>query len=1044
MAVESVSNWKSLLAPAFERKPAAFQILDVQVVDELPHALDTSGDGFKGEDFLLNVAELEPDEGGSAAAHRKCTVLLFGCTETGNSVLARVSGFSPSLFFEIPSYGDASLRRNIASKCGVPENMLRFKRVKRKNMYGWVPESRDHPTKRKEHAYLQVFFPTIASMRRAARNFRVHEDKVTVDTKFMDEFDLVPSGWVEIKRCSSVESGRISHCALEIALHAGDLAPLAERSDIAPLMTANVDIECVSDVGAFPDAANLKDEISHIGVVLWRVGTPKDRVVKVCYVNTQKCSEIPGGYVVRFDDERAMLRGFRSDFIDIDPDVLVTYNGFGFDLPYLFKRAELHRLDDFFYLDRIITRRCEAGFKELSSSALGNNDLFLIDMFGRSNLDVFHWVKAREKLESYKLDSVAEHFLGDKKIDMDYKELFRMVKFGDANDMAEVGRYCLQDCNLLVLLAVRLQIFAGNVEMSRVCHTPMEMLVTRGQQVKVINQLVWYGHRMERRDDGEGGYIMNTPASFSGGKEDSYEGATVIDAKASYYKEPIATLDFMSLYPSIILANNFCFSTLVQDPAHLGIEGVDYVHIEVTPEKKYWWARNMPGVIPVMLRALLKARKDAKKLMNAAAARCEEAKQELKAAEASGDASSIEQASIKLERAQIDKSVYNARQQALKISANSIYGFTGAVKTGKYHCLGVADCTTFRAREMLHDTVRFVHEYTEGKCDVVYGDTDSVMVKFFEAHDVESAAAIGEKAADWITERFAEQTGTTDIVLEFEKVYMPYLLMRKKRYAGLMFERGKDGDMINTKLDAKGIELVRRDNCAIAKECQKNVLDALMYKMDSDLACEAVHAVMRKIVADEVPIMEYKLSKSRRKEYKSEDLPHINVCKKMAERNPGSEPQVGDRVPYVLLVLPHNNAKAKTWEKAEDIGYASQHPDECKVDRLYYVEHQIVNQIDALMHLVIGDVKQLFAPYITQLTLQQTNQRTLGDFFSIVPRKREASDAEESAAVVEEPSGVAAGAAADSLEDAMFNLSSSALARAPAKRPRQTKNRPRK
>ena len=701
-SVELQGDWAQMTRGKSDVLPVAMQILDVQIVDALPPVFGSnpSAEELKGDDFLvsvLNGADADPPR------DARCTVLMFGCTANGNSVLVRVTDFRPHLYFE--GVLDDSFRIRVANSTGVGVDELRFTQVRRKNMYGWIPNKMENPTARREHVYIKVYFPTIESMRRASRGpskfrpsnapkLRVHEDKVTADTKFMDDNNLVPSGWVMVS--GRLASGKISHCRLEIECTMSQLKS-DERPDIAPLMVAFVDIECVSDQLRFPDATLPKDEVCQIGVNYWRIGMPKETAIKVLYVSPALCGPVSGAYVHRFPDEASLLRGFRSScMIDVDPDVIATYNGFGFDLPYLWKRAELLNVDDFFYFDRVISRICPAGIKELSSSALGNNDLFIIDMYGRTNLDIFHWIKAREKLESYKLDAVGEHFLGEKKIEMDYEDLFKMSR-GTPGQIARVGLYCLQDCYLLVLLCIRLQIFAGNVEMSRVCHTPMEMLVTRGQQIKVINQLVHYGHRMERREDGHGGYILNTPASFSGGPDDSYMGATVIDAKAKFYRDPVATLDFMSLYPSIILANNFCFSTLVQDRRYQNIPGVEYVTIQVD-HKVYVWAKGMPGVIPVMMRALLKARKQAKKLMAAAGKRIEEAEAELKEALAGGNVEAADAAREKKEKAIIETAVYNARQMALKISANSIYGFTGAVKTGKYHCLAVADCVSPFAR----------------------------------------------------------------------------------------------------------------------------------------------------------------------------------------------------------------------------------------------------------------------------------------------------------------------------------------------------------
>ena len=975
---ERTDDWKMRVqAPVVSQPTQVVQIIDVQVLDSLPCTFH-GGDPRHGDDFVLELATQQSNDTLRATS---CTVLIFGVTQQGSSCLTRVTNFRPYVFYEANA-NDRTFRHRVATAARVDDDAIEFKQVYRRNTYGWVPATDSYPTTRKQFAYTQVFFPTLASMRRVLRsnlNYAVHEDRVMVDTKFMDDNELVPSGWMQVHGRAQVEQ-RISHCQIELECRMEDLKPL-DRPEIAPLLVAYVDIETVSDTMQFPDAEKPKDEILQIGVNFWRVGWPKESTVKVLFVTPERCGPVDGAHVLRYKNETAMLRGFRSEcMVRADPDVIATYNGFGFDLPYMHKRAQLLGIEDFFYMDRLIARKCTASTKELSSSALGQNDLFIIDMYGRTNLDLFHWIKAREKLDSYKLDSVANHFVGAQKDDMPYKKLFRWAR-GTPAQIATVGAYCLQDCYLLVLLTIRLQIFAANVEMSRQTHTPMELLVTRGQQIKVVNQLVWYGHRMERDETtGQGGYILNTPRKFSGGPDDKYMGATVIDAKAKYYRDPIATLDFMSLYPSIILANNFCFSTLVMETRYEDIDGVDYAVIEFDG-KRYVWAKNLPGVIPIMMRNPLGARKAAKKMMAIAAKRIEECKARIASISAQETSQSALETRIELERelerAINEKAVYNARQQALKISANSIYGFTGALKTGMYPCLAVADSVTYRAREMLHHTVELVHEFTE-ESDVVYGDTDSVMIKFKDGTDVEKAAAIARMVAGKITRRFEEETGTKDIILEFEKVYWPWLLMSKKRYAGLMWEEDSEGVMVQTKLDAKGIQLVRRDNCALAKRVSKKVLDALMYKRDPELACTELRDELDLIVKNVVALDDYKISKSRRKTYTNEDQPHLAVCEKMRQRQPGSEPQVGDRVPYVLLIVP-NRPKAKTFEKAEDIGYVRDHPKECRLDRLYYVEHQIENSVVALLEHVVQAPSSLFEACKRELLNQQARQRTLFD-----------------------------------------------------------------
>lgn len=1018
-AVEKEGDWVHLVSPPrltdFEREEQGewmVQVLDVRIVDVMPTVVE--GDMcLKGKEFVHDLMDYQ-DEENQVRPVRSCIVLLFGVLKSGSSFLAKVHDFRPYLYVDIPEQID-KFSNALSEFLKVSKESILKKYVSKRNTYGWVPESREFPSKRKLHSYLQVFFPTLASYRkltslinspdvqtetqapflggnffprqktegalvveRYLHSLRWHEAQVCAETKFCDDISIVPSDWICVT--APLDEDRVSHCVVEVTCASSSILP-APKADLAPLLVAFFDIECVSGTMSFPDAENIADEIHQIGINFWRLGTAKEDVVQLLIVQPSGCGAVHDSHVIRCPDEASLLSTFRSVIMESDPDILSHYNGFGFDLPYLCARAKKLGVEDFLYMDRIVHRKCRASEKSLSSKGLGDNGIFLIDMFGRTNLDIFQWVKANVKLTSYKLDSVGEHFLGEKKLDMDYKELFRMA-CGSAAEMAYVGTYCLRDCYMLVLLVIHLQIFTSNIELSRVCHTPLEMLVTRGQQIKVVNLLNWFSHRQDAFDPAtrDGGHILNTPEKYSGEEGDSYTGAFVLDANKGFHKKPVAVLDFMSLYPSIILANNFCFSTLVQDDRHLGVDGVNYVEL-VFEGKRYVWAKNHPGVIPVMMRSLLAARKEAKKKMKAAAD-VRDAITKTLSSSTSCSSEERERLTRELRETCIQVSVFDARQKALKVSANSVYGFTGALQNGKYRCLAVADCVTYMARTYLQQTVdmavKFTRENFGEACDIVYGDTDSIMIKFSKGGEtVDECGKMAEELAEWITGKFAEMTGTTDVVLEFEKIFYPWLLLGKKRYAGMMYEAGST----LKKLDAKGIELVRRDNCAFAKRMQQDVLDALMKERDPNLACEKIKEMMKLVVDDVVPIKDYIISKSLRKEYKTEDLPHVAVCKKMSRRNPGSEPRCGDRVPYVLTVV-KNKADAKTFEKAEDPVYVSENASTCRVDRLYYVEHQVEKPIAALMQHVVANILDVFKPFKTKLMLQQTNQKTIESFLS--------------------------------------------------------------
>lgn len=291
--------------------------------------------------------------------------------------------------------------------------------------------------------------------------------------------------------------------------------------------------------------------------------------------------------------------------------------------------------------------------------------------------------------------------------------------------------------------------------------------------------------------------------------EEKYEGATVIDPIKGFYSEPIATLDFASLYPSIMMAHNLCYSTLV-NREDLRLNKFDFKPDDITKTPNgdtFVKASVKKGILPEILDELLAARKRAK-------------------------------TDLKKEKDPMTKAVLDGRQLALKISANSVYGFTGA-QVGKLPCLEISGSVTAFGREMIEHTKKMVEEHytVENGYDhdavVVYGDTDSVMIKFGitekdapegtenrERWMIESSMNLALKAADFVNTSFLRP-----IKLEFEKVYYPYLLMNKKRYAALLWTNPDKHD----KMDCKGIETARRDNCALVRTvldtCLKTILE---------------------------------------------------------------------------------------------------------------------------------------------------------------------------------------------------------------------------
>ena len=274
------------------------------------------------------------------------------------------------------------------------------------------------------------------------------------------------------------------------------------------------------------------------------------------------------------------------------------------------------------------------------------------------------------------------------------------------------------------------------------------------------------------------------------GTDDQFEGATVIEPLRGYYDVPIATLDFASLYPSIMMAHNLCYTTLLKPNQINSMQADQFIR---TPSNNYFVKASVrKGILPMILEDLLGARKKAK-------------------------------ADLKNETDPFRRKVLDGRQLALKISANSVYGFTGA-QVGKLPCLEISQSTTSFGRMMIEQTKNEVEKRFcikngyEFDAKVIYGDTDSVMVRFGVA-TVAAAMELGREAARVVSENFI-----SPIKLEFEKVYFPYLLINKKRYAGLYFTRPE----VHDKMDCKGLETVRRDNCPLVATVMNTCLERIL------------------------------------------------------------------------------------------------------------------------------------------------------------------------------------------------------------------------
>ena len=827
------------------------------------------------------------------------TIRIFGRAVDGKSV-SLGTPFQPYFFIK-PKKLTKDLLEFVKTKCWKAEP----KRAK--DLWGFQNGDLSD--------FIQVTFKSHRSLRGLAWSIenakwpelsgcRVYESNIDPVLRFMHVSGCSSTGWIDPGLC---EPDIKTTCDINLWAPNWRFIQPVTRDDIAPLRIMSFDIECYSSTGAFPDPRNPQDVVFQIGMTTKEFG--KDEWLD------RKClclKQTSGPDLESFETERELLDAFQKYLVKTDPDIITGWNIFGFDLEFLHVRAVLRGASTVWgrIKDDPVEKVVE---KNLSSSALGNNLLKMTPMKGRYVFDLFQDVKREHKLESYSLNNVSKHFLKDQKNDMPVKEIFGRYAEGNPERLGEVAAYCIKDTELPHALLAKLCQIQNQIEMAKACWVPLSFLSERGQQIKVFSQMAKKARELNfiiptfKRDGGSNG---------ASGDEDGYQGATVLEAQTGAYYGPITALDFASLYPSIMCAHNLCYSTLVMDPKYDNLPGVEYE--QYGPHKFAQTdavGKPVVSLLPTILTDLKAFRKKAKKLM------------------AQHEGTPME-------------AIYNGQQLAYKISMNSIYGFTGASK-GMLPLVAIASTVTMRGRQMIEETKNYVEANFPG-AKVRYGDTDSVMVEFDVQgrkgqEAIDYSWQLGEQAAEQCTKLFKAPND-----LELEKVYCPYFLYSKKRYAAKMFEKKGDA-VVFKKIDVKGLQVVRRDSCPFVRETLKSLLGMVLESSNPTPVIDFAREAARKLMAGEVPMDKLLMSKQLAAEYKVPQ-PHVTVRDKMRTRVPGSEPQQGDRVAFVIV-----KGDGKMFEKAEDPVWAREKS--VPLDYQYYFTNQFKKPVqDLLEPLVSADL----------------------------------------------------------------------------------------
>ncbi|XP_029411585.1 DNA polymerase zeta catalytic subunit isoform X2 [Nannospalax galili] len=655
---------------------------------------------------------------------------------------------------------------------------------------------------------------------------------------------------------------------ISVELHARtrrDLQPDPEFDPICALFY------CISSDTPLPDTE--KTELTGVIVI------DKDKTVTDQDIRYQTPllirSGITGLEVTYAADEKALFQEITSIIKRYDPDILLGYEIQMHSWGYLLQRAAALSIDLCQMISRVPDDKIENRFAA-EKDDYGSDTMSEINIVGRITLNLWRIMRNEVALTNYTFENVSFHVLHQRFPLFTFRVLSDW--FDNKTDLYRwkmVDHYVSRVRGNLQMLE-QLDLIGKTSEMARLFGIQFLHVLTRGSQYRVESMMLRIAKPMN--------YIPVTPSIQQRSQMRAPQCVPLImEPESRFYSNSVLVLDFQSLYPSIVIAYNYCFSTCLGHVENLGkYEEFKFgcTSLRVPPDLLYQIRHDITvspngiafvkpsvrkGVLPRMLEEILKTRLMVKQSMKA----------------------------YKQDRAL--SRMLSARQLGLKLIANVTFGYTAANFSGRMPCIEVGDSIVHKARETLERAIKLVNDTKKWGARVVYGDTDSMFV-LLKGATKEQSFKIGQEIAEAVT-----ATNPKPVKLKFEKVYLPCVLQTKKRYVGYMYETLDQKDPV---FDAKGIETVRRDSCPAVSKILERSLKLLFETRDISLIKQYVQRQCMKLLEGKASIQDFIFAKEYRgsSSYKpGACVPALELTRKMLTYDRRSEPRVGERVPYVII-----------------------------------------------------------------------------------------------------------------------------------------------
>ncbi|KAK9331740.1 hypothetical protein V1520DRAFT_337077 [Lipomyces starkeyi] len=939
----------------------------------------------------LPLAEVEEDDGSvkmfwTDYCELGDRLLLFGKTKhkksnTYVSCMVQVSGIMRKLYF-LPRSHRVVNGIETEEQVAMQEVYTEVSKLFSKDKIEW----RSKPCERKyafdlpdiphQSSYLMVLYPY--SHRQYPQDLKgeTYSHVFGTGTALFEQFVLMRRimgpCWLELKDIDAKSITNSSWCKVELAVNSPNAVTPLPDGDAPQMTLMSIALRTVM---------NHKDNKQEIVAISARVfdniqhdttESPENLRPYTFTIVRPIGSVFPAGFEAEVKrkgrgtislerNEQALLSNFLARVQKYDPDVFMGHNLDSVDLNVLLHRIKARNVPNWHRMGRVKRSEWPRSFGRGGASA------FFADkqvVAGRLLCDLANDLgkSVMAKCQSWSLTEMCSLVLGVNRYETEEVDMKKLSNWTDtATGLFEYMMHCELDTHFIAAVAIKTQMLpltkqltnlAGNSWARTMSGTRSErneyILLhefTKNKYIVPDKQQFNPAHHKKQDLDDDEEHNDDDAVVGSNKKKDKFKGGLVFEPEKGLYDKYVLVMDFNSLYPSIIQEYNICFTTVDRSNC---TETDDTV-----PDPP---SSDVPlGILPHLIATLVSRRRQVKSLM--------------KDPKATG----------------VQKAQWDIKQQALKLTANSMYGCLGYTKS-RFYARPLAMLTTYKGREILTNTKELAESM---QLKVVYGDTDSVMINT-NCDVYADALKIGNDFKQAVNERYRL------LEIDIDNVFQRLLMHAKKKYAALncVDVNGK----LETQVEVKGLDMRRREYCAVSKEASSFVLGRILSGEPTETVVEKIHEYLRElgdqVRKDSIPLQKFivytKLGKEPEQYQGGKTMPQVQVALKRKAR--GEKIFANDVIPYIIAGGEGSNFAERAYPPPDVTKAGSG----LKPDHEYYLAKQILPPIERLCGAINGTDVMRLADCLGLDTRKYVlhNSADAGPAFDLVPLESSISDAE--------------------------------------------------